>query len=110
MNYDDCILKVLVEAGERGLTVVKISRHVYNASNSLFNTVDFNELHRYVQQFLLKNSKSSDSMIESTGTRGIYRLNPQSKESQQLMLQFQEEEVQEDEDQESREDQSLFLF
>ena len=74
MNYDREILRVLVEAGSEGLSVQKISRHVHYACNSFFNVIDFDELHRYVAQFLLRNSKNPESLIEKTD-RGVYHLN-----------------------------------
>ena len=47
---------------------------------------------RQVQQYLLKNSKSPQSLIESTGQRGCYRLNTTgSQDARQLMLQFADE-------------------
>jgi len=97
MNYDEKILRVLAEAGQGGLSVQKISRHVFNACNTFFETVDFEEVHRYVQQYLLRNSKNPDSIIENTGARGIYRINPISRESQQLMLRFCDKEETEEE-------------
>ena len=49
------------------------------------------EIRQYVQQYLLKNSKSPQSLIESTGKRGYYRLNTQrSVDAHQLMLEFQQ--------------------
>ena len=71
MNYDKEIWRVLTEAGMNGLSVQKIARHVFNASNNFFETVTFEEVHAYVQQYLLKNSKNPDSIIESTGVRGM---------------------------------------
>ena len=82
---------VLKEAGDRGLSVQKIARHVFNASNSFFETIEFEEIRRYVQNYLLKNSKSSDSLFEKVGPKGIYRINPNSAEMQQLMLLFTDE-------------------
>ena len=38
MQYDKEILRVLAEAGNEGLSVQKVSRHVFNACNSLFNS------------------------------------------------------------------------
>ena len=108
MNYDKEIWRVLTEAGMNGLSVQKISRHVFNASNNFFETVTFEEVHTYVQQYLLKNSKNPDSIIESTGVRGIYRMNPASQESQQLMLLFRDEEPEEPAT--PHEDKSLSLF
>lgn len=73
-----------------GLSIRKIVRHVYNAHNSLFETVDLEEVKRSVTQYLVNRSKTSNSPIEHTGERGIYRLNPRSEESQELMLMFRD--------------------
>ena len=108
MNYDKEIWRVLTEAGMKGISVQKIARHVFNASNTFFETISFEEVHAYVQQYLLKNSKNPDSIIESAGARGTYRMNPSSKESQQLMLLFRDEK--QDEPEVRQEDQSLSLF
>ncbi len=98
---------VLKEAGDRGLSVQKIARHVFNASNSFFETIEFEEIRRYVQNYLLKNSKSSDSLFEKVGPKGIYRINPNSAEMQQLMLLFTDET---DEAEKPSIDLSLSLF
>lgn len=68
---------------------MQMSKHVYNMNLSFFYTPDFNEIRTYVQQYLLKNSKSPQSLIESTGRRGYYRLNTQNNlDARQLMLEF----------------------
>jgi len=90
MEYDKEIIRILTEAGSKGLSVLKVARHVYNACNSLFNELDFAEVHAYVTQYLLRNSKNRESLIERTERRGTYRLNPHSQEALQLMLQFAE--------------------
>ena len=108
LDYEKEILKFLTEAGEQGLSVQKIARHVFNSCNTFFEPVSFEEVHRYVQSFLLRNSKNSDSIIEKTGMRGNYRLNPDNQESRQLMLLFRDD-VPEDNPKEP-EDQSLSLF
>ncbi|MBR5656274.1 MAG: hypothetical protein IKW98_06275 [Prevotella sp.] len=111
MEYDKEIFKVLTEAGSAGISVQKISRHVHNAFNSLFNPIAFDEVHAYVSQFLLRNSKDPNSVIERTPVRGIYRLNMESQEGQQLMLQFSERQEEEPEPPQSNcVDLSLSLF
>ncbi|MCI6161178.1 MAG: hypothetical protein PUH24_02985 [Prevotellaceae bacterium] len=109
MDYDKDIIEVLVEAGEAGLSVQKIARHVYNASNTFFNTVRYEDIHRYVLLYVKKHSKCPNSMIEKTETRGIYRINGKSEESQQLLFQFQED-VPDKIEPVQYEDQSLSLF
>jgi hypothetical protein len=65
----------------------------------------------YVQQYLLKNSKSQQSLIESTGQRGYYRLNTTgSKDAQQLMLLFRDDIVNDDVQPSTQQDLSLDLF
>ena len=110
MGYDEQILKVLTEAGERGIGVQNIARHVYNMNCTFFSQPDFSELHAYVQQYLLRNSKSPQSLIERTERRGFYRLNTTgSTDARQMMLQFLEE--QEDKPEEKpKTDLSLSLF
>ena len=108
MTYDREIIKVLTEAGHDGLSLAKIVRHVYNASNTLFETVDFEDVYRYVFSWLQKNSKSSDSLVEKA-ERGIYRLNLNSNETSQLMLQFTDA-VDETKDDKPQVDLSLSLF
>ncbi|MBQ7421689.1 MAG: hypothetical protein IJV27_06090 [Prevotella sp.] len=108
MEYDKEILQILMEVGEKGLSVSKISHHVYNSCNSFFRQVSYEDIHKYVAQYLLKNSKNPDSFIEKTD-RGIYHLNLKSQETQQLMLKFGESKQQNEEPITSK-DFSLNLF
>ena len=89
MDYNLKIVRFLKEAGNGGLSVQKLSRHVYNDSNSLFETVSYEEIHRYVQAFLLRNSRKTTSLFEKTGKRGVYRLNLRSAKLRALMQQLQ---------------------
>lgn len=110
MTYDQQILKILTEADERGISVQAIAKHVYNMNLSFFYTPDYEEIRTYVQQFLLKNSKSNLSLIENTGRRGYYRLNTKgSADARQMMLQFREEQ-EEKEEEKPQQDLSLDLF
>ena len=106
------IFRVLAEAGEDGLSVQKTALHVFNACNSFFNEVSLDEVRAYVSRFLAANSRNPNSMVERTQTRGVYHLNLRSRQTQQLMLQFEDERT-EEQDKESRpaaEDRSLSLF
>ena len=110
MNYDQQILSVLMRAGERGISVQAIAKHVYNMNTTFFYQPDYEDIRTMVQQYLLKNSKSSQSLIENTGRRGYYRLNTTgSKDAQQLMLQFRDEQ-QTVEEVKPQKDLSLDLF
>jgi hypothetical protein len=111
VSYDQQILKILTEAGERGISVQNISRHVYNLNCTFFHQPDYEEVRSYVQQYLLKNSKSQQSLIESTGQRGYYRLNTTgSKDAQQLMLMFRDDVVADEVQPSVEQDLSLELF
>lgn len=110
MTYDQQILKVLTEAGEHGISVQAIAKHVYNMNLTFFVTPDLEEVRTYVQQYLLRNSKSSQSLIESTGRRGYYRLNTSgSADALQMMLDFREVQQEKEEDKPQM-DLSLDLF
>ncbi|MBR1547892.1 MAG: hypothetical protein IJ637_04115 [Prevotella sp.] len=108
------ILEVLTEAGERGIGVQSICRHIYNRNCTFFFQPDYEEIHSYVQAYLLRNSKSAQSLIESTGKRGYYRLNTSgSQDARQLMLDFREHQdadAEQDKEQPSAQDLSLSLF
>lgn len=111
MTYDQQILQILTQAGEHGISVQALAKHVYNINCTFFSQPDLHEVHQYVQQYLLKNSKSQQSLIESTGRRGFYRLNTQgSADARQLMLQFQDDSDEEKEEEKPSEDLSLCLF
>ena len=97
MTYDQQILSILTDVGEKGISVQLLSKHLYNLNTSLFASLDIEEVRNYVQQYLLKNSKSPQSLIENAGRRGIYRLNTQNNaDARQLMLDFKNHAVQED--------------
>ena len=80
-------------------------------NRTFFYQPDYEEIHNYVQQYLLRNSKSQQSLIESTGRRGYYRLNTNgSADARQLMLQFTNDQQEEKEEEKPRQDLSLNLF
>lgn len=61
MTYDKQILRIMSEAGSGGISVQVLAKHVYNMNCGLFSSPDIGEIHRYVQQYLSRNSKSSQS-------------------------------------------------
>ena len=112
MTYDKQILEILTDVGQQGIGVQQLAKHVYNLNNTLFTQVDLKKVHQDVQQYLLRNSRSPQSLIESTGRRGYYRLNTQNNaDARQLMLQFREEQQGgKDEVPQQEQDFSLSLF
>jgi len=84
---------------------------VYNACNSLFNPVSYEEVHAFVSRFLITKSRMPHSLIKRTAYRGVYHLNFNLKETQQLVLQFkQERETDIEEPKAPPVDMSLSLF
>ena len=79
---------------------------------TFFFQPDLEEIRNYVRKYLLRNSKSAQSLIERTGRRGYYRLNKNSADARQLMIQFKASQQQQEEQKEEPEaqDQSLSLF
>jgi hypothetical protein len=111
MIYDQQILRILSEVGERGISVGILAKHVYNLNCTLFSQPNIQDIHQYVQQYLLRNSKSEQSLIQRTEKRGYYRLNTQnSADARQLMLNFREEEEETQEKEKPTQDFSLDLF
>ena len=64
---------------------------------------------RFVQQYVLRNSKGTDALLLNIGQRGTYKINPNSAQSQQLMLMFSDDE-EEDTGKCEDKDLSLSLF
>ena len=73
-DYLNTIVKVLYEAGENGLRLRLLSRHVFNDVNSLFEPVDREDVHDFVARYVPAHAKDSTSMFERC-SHGIYRLN-----------------------------------
>ena len=111
MTYDRQILRILTDVGDRGISVQLLAKHVYNQNSTLFFSPDLSEIHAYVQQYLLKNSKSPSSLIESMEQRGYYRLNTQNNaDARQLVLEFREQSPVEEKEEKPQQDLSLDLF
>ena len=72
MSYDQEILHILLEAGDNGLSVRKITQHLYNRNNTFFERADFDELHRIVAKTLIRKVKDPNSAVRLTGKRGVY--------------------------------------
>jgi hypothetical protein len=113
MTYEKQILQILTDVGEQGIGVQQLAKHVYNMNCTLFSQPDLQEIHGYVQQYLLRNSKSAQSLIERTGKRGYYKLNTQNNaDARQMVLAFREkrEAANEEVEEKPQCDLSLSLF
>lgn len=113
MAYDRQILQILSDVGELGIGVQHLAKHVYNMNCTFFFQPDLEEIRNYVRKYLLRNSKSAQSLIERTERRGYYRLNKNNADARQLMLEFRNtriQEVAEDKEEKPQTDFSLSLF
>lgn len=111
MNYEQEIKELLFEAGNDGLSIKKIARHIFNMHNGLFESVPYEKVYKDIQACVAKNNKSTQPFMERTERWGYYRLTKKSKKSQQLMLQFKEEKDKDNGDAPQKDiDLSLSLF
>lgn len=109
MKYEREILAILTEAGNNGLSVGKIARHVFNANNNIFEPITFDEVREVVGRYLRLQACRKDGVVEKGEKRGVYRINMHSNDTRQLLLRFFPFED-ETEKGEPSVDQSLSLF
>ena len=71
MKYDRLIIEILMEAGSDGLTVRKVSRHVFNAVNGLFDEADIEAVHSATARgrVLRWTARSTAAMRSTAGRR-----------------------------------------
>lgn len=102
-------MEMLLTAGTKGASVKAISRYVYNSCNSLFMPLDYEDVHRYVADYLRHSSRKLQSVVERMAGRGWYRLNPNSTDALQFKLVFSEtDDVKEEENADGPDSLSLF--
>lgn len=87
MQVERYVIKTLSQAGRSGLASRFVSRHVYNEMNSLFNEVDFAEVNKAVNRYLINNCTGKCSIVERV-RHGVYRLNTTNQRARQLLFQF----------------------
>jgi hypothetical protein len=112
MDYEQQIVSILADVGEKGISARLLTRHVYNMNRTLFAEPDKEEIYDFVRKFLKRNYKSSQPLLERAAKRGYYRLNPRSAASaRQMQLDFDNAEPSEEEKEAKPEqDLSLKLF
>lgn len=93
MKYDRLIIEILMEAGSDGLTVRKVSRHVFNAVNGLFDEADIEAVHKLVRAFLLRHSKGGVSPALDRPKHGSYALNRRTAAGRALIERLLSEET-----------------
>ncbi len=82
MTIEEIIIRTLDEAGSEGLSVKKLSNHLYNELNGLFADISHEDVYSKVRNFVRYNSGKEDSMLEKI-SRGIYRIKRRNEEQTQ---------------------------
>lgn len=89
MDFEHDIMVTLREVGPKGLPLRLIALNVFNMRNSLFEPLDKDAVYAEVGDYLRRVTQLSGAAIERAETRGWYRLNLNSQQVQQLLLEFQ---------------------
>ena len=96
--YEQQILRILTEVGERGISVALLAKHLYNLNCTLFFQPDVDEIRRWVWSFLQRNAKSRRPLVERTERHGYYRLSKRGRSFiRQQQLSIYNNNVQEEE-------------
>lgn len=88
MDFEREILMILKEVGPTGMPLRRIALNVFNMKNSFFYPLQQAEVYEDVAEWLRQKVNQSGSPIMKAETRGWYRLNLDSAQVQQLMLEF----------------------
>lgn len=94
-KFEHEIIKVLIEAGDKGLSLQKIALHVYNACNSFFDSYTHDEVYALVAKYLLNSTAKTPSYVQRV-SRGVYVFNRNTIDGRQLLFDFSYEEHIED--------------
>ncbi len=83
-HYTEHIVRILYEAGDDGLRLRLLSRHVFNAVNSFFEPVERDEVHKEVAVFVPAHAKGRHPLFLKC-SHGVYRLNRHSDEVRKML-------------------------
>jgi len=86
-DYTAHIVRILYEAGDDGLRLRLLSRHVFNAVNSFFEPVDREEVHKRVAAFVPAHAQGRSPLFERC-SHGVYRLCHQSEEVRAILAEM----------------------
>ena len=91
MKYDRLIIEILMEAGSDGLTVRKVSRHVFNAVNGLFDEADIEAVHKKHGSYALnRRTAAGRALIERLLSEETDQPKPQGS-VQELSIPFDDD-------------------
>lgn len=87
----EAVIRIMLEAGSKGISLRYLVLHVYNAYNSLFHSVTKEEVRDYVYNLVRNHSTLPSDPFEKVGW-GRYRLNQRSQRVIQAYIDFSGEE------------------
>ena len=83
----EAVIRIMLEAGNKGISLRFLVLHVYNASNSLFHSVTKEEVREYVYNLVRNHSTLPTDPFERIGW-GRYRINLRSQKVVQSYIDF----------------------
>ena len=86
-SMKEAVIRIMLEAGNKGISLRYLVLHVYNAYNSLFHPVSKEEVRDYVYHLVRNHSTLPTDPFEKIGW-GKYRLNRRSQKVVQAYIDF----------------------
>lgn len=83
----ETVIRIMLEAGNKGISLRYLVLHVYNAYNSLFHPVSKEEVREYVYHLVRNHSMLPTDPFERIGW-GRYRINLRSQKVIQAYIDF----------------------
>jgi len=83
----EAVIRIMLEAGNKGISLRYLVLHVYNAYNSLFHSVSKEEVREFVYHLVRNHSTLPTDPFERIGW-GRYRINLRSQRVIQAYIDF----------------------
>lgn len=83
----EAVIRIMLEAGNKGISLRYLVLHVYNTCNSLFHPVSRKEVRDYVYHLVRNHSSLPTDPFERIGW-GRYRINLRSQKVVQAYIDF----------------------
>ncbi len=90
LSMKETVIRIMLEAGNKGISLRYLVLHVYNAYNSLFHPVSKEEVRAYVYNLVRNHSSLPTDPFERVGW-GKYRFNLRSQKVVQTHIDFSDE-------------------
>lgn len=89
-DYSKDIIDILSQVPQ-GLPIRAVVKHIYNAHNTFFETVDIDDVKKKVTNYLTSHAKSRKSPIEKGDRWGVYRVDMAKLQELANLAEVQEE-------------------